>query len=97
MTVTTVTKTVEQATMTIVAEYSAAPARVWQLWADPRQLERWWGPPTHPATVTDHDLAPGGLVRYHMTGPDGEQYHGGWRMINAVEPFRTHGIITPKL
>lgn len=88
MTVTAVTKNLEQATMTIVAEYPAAPARVWQLWADPRQLERWWGPPTYPATVTDHDLAPGGLVRYYMTGPDGERYHGGWRMINAEEPSR---------
>ncbi|MDH3248064.1 MAG: SRPBCC domain-containing protein [Acidimicrobiia bacterium] len=88
MTVTTVTKNLEQATMTIVAEYSASPARVWQLWADPRQLERWWGPPTHPATVTEHDLAPEGIVRYYMTGPDGERYHGGWRMISVEEPSR---------
>jgi uncharacterized protein YndB with AHSA1/START domain len=88
MTVTTVTKNPERATITIVAEYSATPARVWQLWADPRQLERWWGPPTHPATVTEHALVPGGIVRYYMTGPDGERYHGGWRMINAEEPFR---------
>ena len=47
----------------------ASPERVWQLWADPRQLERWWGPPTYPATFTQHDLAPGGHVEYHMTGP----------------------------
>ena len=35
--------------LTIVAEYQASAARVWRLWADPRQLERWWGPPSHPA------------------------------------------------
>ena len=45
--------------MTLDAEFDAPPERVWQLWADPRQLERWWGPPTYPATVTSHDLRAG--------------------------------------
>jgi uncharacterized protein YndB with AHSA1/START domain len=88
MTVTAVTKDPERCFMTIVAEYSVPAARVWQLWADPRRLERWWGPPTHPATVTDHDLTAGGVVRYFMTGPEGERYHGGWRVISAAEPQR---------
>jgi dihydrofolate reductase len=43
MTVTTVRKDPQRLTMTIEAEFDAAPERVWQLWADPRQLERWWG------------------------------------------------------
>jgi uncharacterized protein YndB with AHSA1/START domain len=51
------------------AEFDASPDRVWQLWADPRQLERWWGPADLPATVTAHDLRSGGRVDYHMTGP----------------------------
>ncbi|MGH2380466.1 MAG: SRPBCC family protein, partial [Candidatus Limnocylindria bacterium] len=69
MTVTAVRKHPETLTMTLEAEFDASPDRVWQLWADPRQLERWWGPPTYPATFTKHDLAPGGRVEYHMTGP----------------------------
>lgn len=85
MTITQLTKDVERGSMTIVVEYPADVASVWALWADPRLLERWWGPPTHPATVTDHELHPGGTVRYHMTGPDGERYHGGWR-VRAVDP-----------
>lgn len=88
MTVTAVTKDTDRNLLSIASEYSAPAARVWQLWADPRMLERWWGPPTHPATVTDHDLSPGGLVRYFMTGPDGERYHGGWRVVGAEEPSR---------
>ena len=51
MTVTAVRKDPEALTMTLDAEFDASPERVWQLWADPRQLERWWGPPTYPATV----------------------------------------------
>ena len=49
------------------------------MWSDPRQLERWWGPPTHPATFTAFDLRPGGVAAYYMRGPDGERYHGWWR------------------
>ena len=68
-------------TLTIVSENDADVARVWQIWEDPRQLERWWGPPTYPATVTDHDLTPGGTVAYAMTGPEGDTHHGWWRII----------------
>ena len=64
------------------------PTRVWQLWADPRQLERWWGPPTYPATVTSHDLRPGGRVEYHMTGPTGDQPKGFWEIVEADPPRR---------
>ena len=84
MTVTDVRKDPTALTMEIVSEFSAPIDRVWQLLADPRQLERWWGPPTHPATFTDFDLTPNGAVAYFMTGPDGEQYHGWW-LVRAVD------------
>jgi uncharacterized protein YndB with AHSA1/START domain len=72
--------------MTVDAEFEASADRVWQLWADPRQLERWWGPPTYPATVDSHDLRPGGRVAYHMTGPDGDQPHGYWDVLETDPP-----------
>jgi uncharacterized protein YndB with AHSA1/START domain len=86
MTVTAVEKSPEKLTMTITAEFEASPERVWQLWADPRQLERWWGPPSYPATVTAHDLAPGSRVEYHMTGPEGDQPRGFWDIVEADAP-----------
>ncbi len=85
MTVHSVRKDPEALTMTITADLDVTVERAWQLWADPRQLERWWGPPTHPATVVDHDLTTGGRVSYFMTGPEGEEYHGWW-LVLAVEP-----------
>jgi uncharacterized protein YndB with AHSA1/START domain len=85
MTVTSVRKDPEALAMTITAEFEVTAERAWQLWADPRQLERWWGPPTYPATVVDHDLTPGGRVTYFMTGPDGEKFHG-WLKVLAAEP-----------
>jgi uncharacterized protein YndB with AHSA1/START domain len=73
-------------TMTLIAEFAADTARVWQLWADPRQLERWWGPPTWPATFTALDLRPGGTARYAMTGPDGDTAAGLWEFTAVDEP-----------
>jgi uncharacterized protein YndB with AHSA1/START domain len=86
MTVTAVRKDPDALTMTLDAEFDASPDRVWQLWADPRQLERWWGPPTYPATFTKHDLAPGSRVEYHMTGPEGDQPKGYWDILEADAP-----------
>ena len=86
MTVTAVRKDPQALSMTLDAEFDASPDRVWQLWADPRQLERWWGPPTYPATVTAHDLAPGSRVEYHMTGPEGDQPRGFWDVLEADAP-----------
>jgi uncharacterized protein YndB with AHSA1/START domain len=88
MTVTAVRKSPEDLTMSIEAEFDASPARVWQLWADPRQLERWWGPPTYPATFTVHSLTPGDRVAYHMTGPEGDQPKGWWEIVEAEPPHR---------
>jgi uncharacterized protein YndB with AHSA1/START domain len=88
MTVTAVRKDPEHLTLTLDAEFEASPDRVWRLWSDPRQLERWWGPPTYPATVTSHDLRSGGRVEYHMTGPTGDQPKGYWEILDADPPRR---------
>jgi len=87
VTVIDVTKDPDARTLTIAARFDAPVARVWRIWSDPRQLERWWGPPEYPATVLEHDLSPGGMVAYRMTGPDGDQHRGWWRVL-AVEPPR---------
>ena len=88
MTVTAVRKDPGKLTMTLDAEFDASPDRVWQLWADPRQLERWWGPPTYPATFTRHALAPGSRVEYYMTGPERDQHHGYWEVLEVDAPHR---------
>jgi uncharacterized protein YndB with AHSA1/START domain len=85
MTVVHVEKDVERLRLTLIADFEAPVERVWQLWADPRQLERWWGPPSHPSTVEAHDLGAGGEVTYFMTGPEGQTSRGWWR-ITAVDP-----------
>ena len=88
MSIVSVQKDYDAHRLRLIAEFEAPIGRVWQLWADPRQLERWWGPPTHPATVEDHELTVGGAVSYFMTGPEGERSQGWWR-VTAVEPPRS--------
>lgn len=87
MSVVNVQKDPTNLTMTMTCEFRATPERVWQLWADPRQLERWWGPPEWPATFPVHDLRPGGQAEFYMTGPEGDRSSGYW-LIDVAEPPR---------
>jgi uncharacterized protein YndB with AHSA1/START domain len=73
-------------TLTMIADFAAAVERVWQVYADPRRLEKVWGPPTYPATVVEHDLRPGGRVTYYMTGPEGDKHAGYWQVTAVDEP-----------
>jgi uncharacterized protein YndB with AHSA1/START domain len=86
MAVTDVKKDLDNLTLTITADFAAPVQRIWQIYADPRQLEKVWGPPTYPARVVDHSLTPGGRVTYFMTGPDGEKFAGCWDVTSVDEP-----------
>ncbi|MFT4295113.1 MAG: SRPBCC domain-containing protein [Micropruina sp.] len=86
MPVVDVTTDLDALSLTIVADFAAPVARVWQIYADPRQLEQVWGPPGYPATFVDHDLRPGGRMNYYMTGPDGQKFCGYWRITEVSEP-----------
>ena len=86
MPVTDVQHDLDSLTLTITADFAAPLERIWQVYADPRQLEKVWGPPTYPATFVDHDLTPGGRVTYYMTGPDGAKHAGYWLVTDVDEP-----------
>jgi uncharacterized protein YndB with AHSA1/START domain len=81
-----VTKELDHRRITITAQFAAPVERVWALYADPRQLEKVWGPPTHPATFVEHALSVGERSTYFMTGPDGEKYPGWWLITAVDEP-----------
>lgn len=85
MTFVSSSKDTHNLTFTLVTEFDAAKERVWDVWEDPRKLERWWGPPGWPATFGRHEFHPGGLCHYWMTGPDGEKAYGWWRFL-AISP-----------
>ena len=84
--ITSVTKDAAKLTLTVVAEFPVSQRRLWEAYADPRQLERFWGPPGFPATFTRHDMKVGGRSEYSMTGPEGQKWTGSWKFI-AVNPI----------
>ena len=85
MPITSVSSDAAALTLTVIAEYPVSTERLWDAYADPRQLERFWGPEQWPATFTRHDMAVGGHSHYYMTGPDGATSRGWFRFL-AVEP-----------
>lgn len=85
MPVTDITKDVDNRSLTVVADFAAPPSRIWEVYADPRQLEKVWGPPAYPATFVDHELKPGGRMNYYMTSPEGEKYYGYWEIESVDE------------
>jgi uncharacterized protein YndB with AHSA1/START domain len=91
MPITSVTSDAETLTLTVIGDYPVPVERLWSAYADPRQLERFWGPEGWPATFTRHDMAVGGRSEYYMTGPDGGTSRGWWRFL-AVEPGRSFEV-----
>jgi uncharacterized protein YndB with AHSA1/START domain len=88
MPITSVTKDPESLTITVVADFDVPVRRLWDAYLDPRLLERFWGPPTHPAVFTRHDGCVGGRSEYTMTGPDGEVSHFSWDWVAVEELAR---------
>ena len=86
MPLTSVTQDAAQLTLTIVGEFPVPQQRLWDAFADPRQLERFWGPPFAPATFTRHDFRVGGRAEYFLTLPDGKKWNGSWKF-TAVNPI----------
>jgi len=87
MTIRSITTDTEALTITVIADFPVPPRRLWDAYVDPRQLERFWGPPAWSATFMRHDVRPGGRSEYHMTGPDGEQSGGYWEFLDVNRPY----------
>jgi len=92
MPLTSVTKDASRLTLTVVGDYPVPQQRLWDAFADPRQLERFWGPPFAPATFTRHDFRVGGRAEYFLSLPDGKKWSGSWKFtaVNPIRSFEAH-------
>jgi uncharacterized protein YndB with AHSA1/START domain len=86
MPLTSVTKDAATLTLTVVGDYPVPQQRLWDAFADPRQLERFWGPPFAPATFTRHEFRVGGRAEYFLALPDGKKWTGSWQF-TRVDPI----------
>jgi uncharacterized protein YndB with AHSA1/START domain len=89
MPLTSITKDALTLTLTVVGDYPVPQQRLWDAFADPRQLERFWGPHFAPSTFTHHDMRVGGRAEYFLTGPEGEKWSGSWKFtaVNPIDSF----------
>jgi uncharacterized protein YndB with AHSA1/START domain len=78
MPVTSVIKDPEALTLTVVADFDAPVRRLWDAYLDPRQIERFWSPPSLPTVFVRHDGYPGGRSEWQMTTPDGNVVKLSW-------------------
>lgn len=51
--------------------FRADRQRVWDAWAEPERLERWFGPKGSKMTIISGDILPGGRLHSHMDFADG--------------------------
>lgn len=86
MPITDVTIHRSTAQLTVVADLPVSRQELWDAYLDPRQIERFWGPPGWPATFFRHDGAAGGKSLYSMTGPDGDRSSGYWEWLEVDAP-----------
>ena len=91
MPITSVTKDPETLTLTVTAEFPVPVQRLWDAYADPRQLEKFWGPPDYPSTFVRHDFAEGGRSDYYMTGPDGPEPGAYWKFL-SLDPGKSFEV-----
>jgi uncharacterized protein YndB with AHSA1/START domain len=92
MPVTDITTDPEALTLRVTADFTVPVRRLWDAYTDPRQIERFWGPPEYPATFLRHDVFPGGLSNYYMTGPEGDRSCGYWKWV-AVDEGRSFEVV----
>ena len=92
MPLTSITKDAVKLTLTVVGDYPVPQKRLWDAFADPRQLERFWGPPAFPATFTRHDFRVGGRAEYFLALPEGQKWSGSWKFtaVNPISSFEAH-------
>ena len=86
MPLTSMTKDADALMLTVAGEYPVPQQRLWNAFTDPRQLERFWGPPDWPATFTSLGLTEGGRAEYFLSGQNGERWTGSWTF-TAVDPI----------
>jgi len=74
--------------LVITRLFDAPRALVFKMWTDPAHMVRWWGCPRNKAaTVTEHDLRPGGRWRVVMRLEDGTDHRvaGAFREVSPPE------------
>ncbi len=61
---------------------------VFKVWTDPEHVIKWWGPNGFSNTMQEMEVKPGGMWRFIMHGPDGNDYPNRIVYQEVVKPER---------
>ena len=76
--------------------FAAPPETVWRAWTDPALLARWYKPdPSCETAVLQHELHPGGVLRYEMRFRGMPPHYERWEFEAIVPPARLPGCGSP--
>lgn len=64
--------------------FGAPRELVYKVFTDPHQIVQWWGPRGFTSTTFSMKVAPGGVWRYVMHGPDGRDYQNKVTYLEVV-------------
>jgi len=75
----------------ITREFEAPRQLVWDVWTQPKHVEKWFGPKGFTTRVDKLDFKVGGESSYIMIGPDGTEYpsKGVFQEIVPIEKIVT--------
>lgn len=59
---------------------------VYSAWADPDQIQKWFGPEGIAIETKEINLAPGGVWRFDMVAPDGTRYDNRMTFLRMEAP-----------
>jgi len=77
-----------KAELVLTRTFDAPRELVFKAWTDPKHLSKWWGPRGFTTRILEMDVRPGGIWRYAMRGPDGNDYPFDGEYVEVVEPER---------
>ncbi|HEX4168858.1 MAG TPA: SRPBCC domain-containing protein [Bryobacteraceae bacterium] len=78
----------KKAELVLTRTFDAPRKLVFKVWTDPKHVAQWWGPRGCTTTIHEMDVRPGGVWRYAMRGPDGNDYPFDGVYVEVIEPER---------
>lgn len=68
--------------------FDAPRELVWRAWTEPEHLIKWWGPKGFTNTFQEFNLKPGGVWKYVMHGPNGQNFQNKMVYVEIAKPER---------
>ncbi len=77
-------------TLTLKRTFNAPVQLVWDAWTQPGHIAQWWGPKGMETKVIEHDFTVGGIWKYSMLMPNGNEFISEGTYLEIIELEKIH-------